>query len=60
MPNYRRARTLALKIEATRFRLEEVLNDPSCPAEHIEDLKEELNHLEYEFFLTGVTSEYDL
>lgn len=59
-PNYRRARALALEIEATRNALDEWRSDPTVSAEAIEDLKAELNHLEAEFFKTGVTSEYDL
>jgi hypothetical protein len=59
-PNYRRARTLALEIEAARNYLHEAQGDPSIGAEDIEELKAELHHLEREFSLTGVTSEYDL
>ena len=35
-------------------------SDPKASAEDVEDMKAELNHLEAEFFKTGVTSEYDL
>jgi len=59
-PNYRRARALALEIEAARVHLDEARGDPSYSLEDIEDLKGELHHLEHEFFKTGVTSEYDL
>lgn len=59
-PNYRRARALALEIEAARNVLDEARGDPSYTPEQIEDLRAELNHLEREFSLTGVTSEYDL
>lgn len=59
-PNYRRARALALEIEAARNHLDEARSDPSYSLEDIEDLKAELHHLEREFFLTGVTSEYEL
>ena len=59
-PNYRRARALALEIEAARNHLDEVRGDPSYSLEDIEDLEGELHHLEREFSLTGVTSEYDL
>ena len=59
-PNYRRARALALEIEATRNTLDERRCDPKASAEDIEDLKAEINHLEAEFFKTGVTSEYEL
>ena len=59
-PNYRRARALALEIEAARVHLDEARSDPSYTLDDIEDLKAELHHLEREFSLTGVTSEYDL
>lgn len=60
MPNYRRARALALEIEALQVTLEESRADPSVTSEQIDDLVAELNHLNREFFLTGVTSEYEL
>ena len=59
-PNYRRARALALEIEALRETLDETRAEPTAHADDIEDLKAELQALEREFFLTGVTSEYDL
>jgi len=59
-PNYRRARALALEIEAARNYLHEARGDPSMDLDDIEELKAELHHLEHEFFMTGVTSEYDL
>lgn len=59
-PNYRRARALALEIEAARVHLDEARSNPSYTLDDIEDLKAELHHLEREFSLTGVTSEYDL
>ena len=59
-PNYRRARALALEIEAARNYLDEAQGDPSMGADDIEELKAELRYLEREFFLTGVSSEYDL
>ena len=59
-PNYRRARILALEIEAARNHLDEAQGDHGMGADDIEDLKAELHNLEHEFFLTGVTSEYDL
>ena len=49
-PNYRRA----------RVHLDEARGDASYTLDDIEDLKAELHHLEREFSLTGVTSEYDL
>jgi hypothetical protein len=54
-PNYRRARTLALEIEAARAKL-----DHTIKPEEIIDLAAEIQDLEHEFFLTGVTSEYEL
>lgn len=59
-PNYRRARALALEIEAARNVLDEARGDPSVTLDQIEGLKAEINHLNRELFLTGVTSEYDL
>ena len=59
-PNYRRARVLALEIEAAKVHLEECRADATVSLEDIEELKAELHHLEHEFFKTGVTSEYDL
>lgn len=59
-PNYRRARALALEIEAARNYLHEAQSDPSMDADDIEELRAELRDLEREFFLTGVSSEYDL
>lgn len=59
-PNYRRARALALEIEAATNHLDEARGDPKVTPEEIEDLKAELHHLQHEFFMTGVTSEYDL
>ena len=59
-PNYRRARVLALEIEAARNHLHEARADPSMTMDDILELQAELNNLEREFFLTGVTSEYDL
>jgi hypothetical protein len=59
-PNYRRARALALEIEASRNHLDEARGDPSYSLDDIAELKAELRHLEHEFFMTGVTSEYDL
>lgn len=59
-PNYRRARVLALEIEALRETLEFAKGVPGATASEIEDLTAELHHLEHEFSLTGVASEYDL
>ncbi len=59
-PNYRRARALALEIEAARNVLDEARGDPSFTLDQIEELRAELDHLNHEFYLTGVTSEYDL
>ena len=51
---------LRMEIEAARVHLDEARGDPSYILDDIEDLKAELHHLEREFSLTGVTSEYDL
>lgn len=59
-PNYRRARALALEIEAARNHLADLYQDPDVGSDEIEDMKAELFHLEHEFALTGVSSEYDL
>lgn len=59
-PNYRRARALALEIEAAQNHLHEARGDPSMTMDDITELKDELHHLQHEFFMTGVTSEYDL
>jgi len=59
-PNYRRARALALEIEAARNVLDEARGDPSVTLDQIEELKAELDHLSHELFQTGVTSEYEL
>lgn len=59
-PNYRRARALALELEAARNTLDELRSDPTASAEDIEELTAEIQHLEREFFKTGVTSEYEL
>jgi len=50
---------LALEIEALQNALSEALEDGS-PVFEVEDMKAELNHLKHEFFLTGVSSEYEL
>ena len=59
-PNYRRARALALEIEAAREHLAEARGDARNSLGDIEELKAELHHLQHEFFMTGVTSEYEL
>lgn len=59
-PNYRRARALALEIEAATNHLDEARGDASYTNEEIHELMAELDHLKHEFFLTGVTSEYEL
>lgn len=59
-PNYRRARALALELEAARNTLDELRSDPTAKAEDVEELTAEIQHLEAEFFKTGVTSEYEL
>jgi len=59
-PNYRRARALVLEIEALRNILDEAKGDTAFLPHEIEEMTAEMHHLEHEFFLTGVTSEYDL
>ena len=59
-PNYRRARTLKMEIEALSVTLQEASADETVSEEALQDLKEELDYLRHEFFLTGVTSEYEL
>ena len=44
-PNYRRARALALEIEAARNVLDEARRDPSYTLEQIDELRAELDHL---------------
>jgi len=59
-PNYRRARALKMEIDALSVALEEASADETVSEEALQDVKEELDHLRREFFLTGVTSEYEL
>lgn len=59
-PNYRRARALALEIEAAQVYLDQCRGDPTLSLDDIQELKDELYHLQHEFFMTGVTSKYDL
>lgn len=59
-PNFRRARALFLEIEACRNHLDTARCDPSVSSDNIEELEAKLLHLEREFSLTGVTSEYEL
>lgn len=58
-PNYRRARELASEIEAVKDALDEARRSPDG-ATKSDHLLAELHELQHEFFLTGVTSEYDL
>jgi hypothetical protein len=58
-PNYRRARVLALEIEALRQTIHEAEGE-EMDAVNLQDLRDELHHLQHEFFLTGVSSEYEL
>ena len=51
---------LALEIEALRETYEFACGTPGATQSELDDLREELQHLEREFSLTGVTSEYDL
>lgn len=59
-PNYRRARALALEIDAAQNALHEAKGDPKATPDQIDELRAELNHLNREFFKTGVSSEYEL
>lgn len=59
-PNYRRARALKMEIDALSVALDEASADETVSEEALQDVKEELDHLRHEFFLTGVTSEYEL
>lgn len=59
-PNYRRARTLKMEIDALSVTLQEASADETVSEEALQDLKDELDHLRREFFLTGVSSEYEL
>ena len=59
-PNYRRARKLALEIEAAQNYLDEAKADPGLSKEQIDELRAELHQLYREFFKTGVSSEYEL
>lgn len=59
-PNHRRARALALEIEVATNQLDQIQTDPSVTSDEVEELRAELNHLKHEFFLTGVSSEYEL
>lgn len=59
-PNYRRARKLALEIEAAKIALDDAKGDPKVSKDDLDELRAEINHLEREFFMTGVTSEYEL
>lgn len=54
-PNYRRARALALGIEALQNLIEQETDESV-----IEELQAELKNLQSEFSKTGVTSEYEL
>ena len=53
-PNYRRARALALEIEAAKNRRVDCGCDLRGNAKEIEDLKAKIAYLEREFSLTGV------
>lgn len=59
-PNYRRARTLKMEIDALSVALQEASADETVSEEAPQDVKDELDHLRHEFFLTGVSSEYEL
>lgn len=57
-PNYRRAREIKADLDDIQSEIEaaEAKGDFS----RVQDLKESLHELQHAFFLTGVTSEYDL
>ena len=57
-PNRRRARELKSAMDDVNADLEAA--EAAEQWEQVEGLKESLNHLRHEFFLTGVESEYDL
>jgi hypothetical protein len=59
-PNHRRARVLFLEIEELRYHIEELRLTKPDENQSIEDAIDELRYLQREFWLTGVTSEYDL
>jgi len=54
-PNYRRARALALEIEAIQNLIEQETDESA-----LEEFEAELKYLQSEFSKTGVTSEYEL
>jgi len=54
-PNYRRARALALEIEAIQNLIEQETDESA-----LEEFEAELKYLHSELFKTGVTSEYEL
>lgn len=58
-PNYRRARELKSEIEIVQNALDEARFEPDG-ATKSDQLLAELNELQHEMFLTGVTSEYEL
>lgn len=58
-PNYRRARELASETETVTAALDESRSDPNGATES-DHLLAELQELQREFFLTGVSSEYEL
>ena len=57
-PNRRRARELKSAMDDVNADLEAA--EATEQWEQVEGLKESLNQLRHEFFLTGVESEYDL
>ena len=54
-PNYRRARALALEIEAIQNLIEQETDESA-----LEEFEAELKYLRSELCKTGVTSEYEL
>lgn len=58
MPNYRRARELKAEMDEIRLEIEAAEKEGSFSL--VSDLKEALYEMQQAYFLTGVTSEYDL
>lgn len=57
-PNYRRAREIARALEDIARDIEDAEARGDFSA--VQDLRESRDELQHAFFLTGVTSEYDL
>ena len=57
-PNYRRARELKSEMDEVRLEIEAAEKEGAFSL--VQDLTESLNDMQHAFFLTGVTSEYEL